>query len=339
MLRTHEARGGGATLHSAGRRGRTIAGLVALVAVVTLAGSAQSASAAPGWHFGPLVESSISDCYYGTPGNGVGEYGGADYDANNPPKTGDVFYVEVVLNGVDSSCTEMTLPEIALPAGVSTAISAQNPIKCFTVDNSAQTETPDTADCPQTLGAPLSGGTGSIRDVNGPSPGTWDTRAPNAWALEIPLTATTSGLKQISFPTAVISAMTQTLNPNVSVVIDAGAPPPIHRKVTLGSPTKGAKLSRSGALSLVVTANGTGTGTVTGTVVLSAHKTVHFIKSTMRLSAGKALKVTLTLSKKDASAVLNALRHGKTLSARVTLAAVSAIGDRSSAHVTVKLKR
>ena len=196
----------------------------ALTAALIALAFAQTASADTGWHFGPLVETSINDCYTFDVVNGVGEYAGADYDPANPPKTGDVIYVNVVVNGVDASCAEIAYPDIKLPAGVSTAISPQNPITCFTVDNSAQTETPDTADCPQQLGAPLMGGAGSIRNPNGPPPGGWDSRAPNAWEFRIPLTANSPGLTEVSFPTQVVSgSITQSLEPTVSLPLAAGA--------------------------------------------------------------------------------------------------------------------
>jgi hypothetical protein len=223
MLRISHARPKGNTptvlLQAKRIRVRTSACLVALVAIVALAGSARSASAATGWHFGPLVQTWINDCYTFDVVNGVGAYAGARYDT--APKTGEVFYVNLVISGIDASCAEIAFPDIKLPAGVSAAISAQNPINCFTVDNATVTETPDTANCPGALGAPLFGGTGSIRNLNGPPPGTWDTRAPNAWEFQIPLTASTSSLKEISFPTQVISgSITQMLYPSVSLPID-----------------------------------------------------------------------------------------------------------------------
>jgi hypothetical protein len=196
----------------------------AFTAALVAAACAQPAAADTGWHFGPLVETWINDCYTGDVVHGVGEYAGAHYDANDPPKTGDVFYVNVVVNGVDASCAEIAYPDIKLPSGVSTAISSQNPITCFKVDNSAQAEIPDTADCPQQLGAPLMGGAGSIRNPNGPPPGGWDSRAPNAWEFRIPLTAKSPGLTEVSFPTQVVSgSITQSLEPTVSLPIAAGA--------------------------------------------------------------------------------------------------------------------
>jgi hypothetical protein len=331
-----------------GTRARRLACLASLAAVVALAASAQSAAAATSWHFGPLVKTWINDCYTFDVVNGVGEYAGAHYDSATPPKTGDVFYVNVVVNGIDASCAEITFPEIKLPAGVSAAISTTNPIACFKVDNAAVTETPDTADCPHALGAPLYGGTGSIRNVNGPSPGTWDTRAPNAWEFRIPLVASTAGLKAISFPTQVISgSITQKLEPSISLPIGQGpvSPPPgppetPHHKLALSPSAKRAKLSRRGALSFTVTPDGNGSAIATGTIRMpKGAKAVRFGKRKVKLTAGKRTRVTLTLSKKNATAVRKALRRRKKLSAKITLAAVSASGDTSTKRLTLKLKR
>jgi hypothetical protein len=317
--------------------------LVTLAAAGALAVTAQPASAATSWHFGPLVKTWINDCYTFDVVNGVGEYSGALYDAASPPKTGEVFYVNVVLSGIDASCAEITFPEIKLPAGVATAISAANPILCYTVDSATATETPDTADCPASLGAPLYGGDGSIRDVNGPAPGTWDTRAPKAWEFRIPLTAGTPGPKEISFPTQVISgSITQMLYPSVSLPIAQGTtpppPPPAHHAIAFGSSAKSAKLSRSGALSFIVTPDGAGSAKVSSTIALGKGKSVGFAKRTLSLTAGVPVRVTLKLSKKNAAVVRKALRHQK-LTARVTLAAVSATGDASTTKLTLKLKR
>jgi hypothetical protein len=320
--------------------------LGALLAAGALAVTAQPASAATSWHFGPLVKTWINDCYTFDVVNGVGEYSGALYDSATPPTTGDVFYVNVVLNGIDASCAEIAFPEIKLPAGVATAISAANPILCYTVDSATATETPDTADCPAGLGAPLYGGDGSIRNVNGPSPGTWDTRAPKAWEFKIPLSASTAGLKEISFPTQVISgSITQMLYPSVSLPIAQGStppppppPPPVHHTIGFGSAPKSAKLSRTGALSFSVIPDGAGSAEVSGTIALRKGRSVSLAKRTLTLAAGTPARVTLKLSKKNAAAVRKALRSKK-LSAKVTLATVSSTGDASTTKLTLKLKR
>lgn len=327
--------------------------LVALVAgAAALAGPVGPASAAGGWHFGPLVETSISDCYTSDIVNGVGEYAGAQYDDASPPKTGDVFYVNVVVNGIDASCVESTLPEILLPAGVATAITAQNPIKCFTVDNSTATETPDAADCQQALGAPLVGGTGSIRDVNGPAPGLWDTRAPNAWEFQIPLTASTAGLAQISFPTQVISGSAistpSTLEPTVSVPVVAGAAPPscctppgpAKKKFAILARGSTAKVTADGRLIISVVPQEAGTGTAVGTITMSKRgKVVRLGKAKLHFRAAATTKVSLKLSKASARIVRAALAHHERVNARITLTAVSATGDTAAARLTFKVKR
>jgi hypothetical protein len=318
--------------------------LAAMAIAVSLAATVQSASAATGWHFGPLVKTWINDCYTFDVVNGVGEYSGALYDAASPPKTGDVFYVNVVDTGIDSSCAEITFPEIKLPAGMATAISPSNPIRCYTVDTASSTETPDTADCPSSLGAPLYGGTGSIRNVNGPSPGTWDTRAPKAWEFKIPVTASTAGQKTISFPTQVISgSITQMLEPDVSVPIVQGPipppPPPPPHNIVVSATAKSAKVSSSGALAFLVSSSDNGTARAGGTVTIpGSAKVVRFATRTFKLSAGKKTKIALKLSKKNARTVRNALRHKK-LTAKIVVTAKGTSGGSTTSKLSLALRR
>jgi hypothetical protein len=315
--------------------------------IAALALSAGSASADVGWHFGDLQQTWINDCYTADVVHGVGEYAGAHYDADAPPKTGDVFYVNVVMNGVDASCAEYSMPDIQLPAGMAPAISAANPILCYTVDNSSATETPETTDCPSALGAPLNGGTGSIRDPNGQAPGLWDTRAPKAWEVRIPVTAGAAGMQTIAFPTNVISgSITQPLDPTVDVPIAQGPvvpppppPPPPHNTLTLTAAARSAKFSRGRILSFTVTPSENGSATATGTISIpKGAKVVRFGKRRVTLRAGKPAKVALKLSKKNAAAVRRALRH-RSLTAHVVLAAKGASGDTSTTALRIKLKR
>ncbi|MGH8861468.1 MAG: hypothetical protein ACRDVG_09590 [Jatrophihabitantaceae bacterium] len=182
---------------------------------------ASPASAASSWHFGPLVETVINDCFTSDVVYGSAEYAGAQYDAATPPLGGAVVYVETVLTGVDSSCGQYALPDISLPAGTRTAISAAHPIKCFTYNNSTQVQTPDTADCPSTLGPALSGGTGSIRNRHGSAPGFWNLNGNATYMVWVPITSATTGWKTIAFPARVVSGSptgsAQTLRATVSV--------------------------------------------------------------------------------------------------------------------------
>ncbi len=323
------------------RRGPALASLAALAATVAVAASAAPASAASGWHFGPLVKTWINDCYTVDVVNGVGEYAGAQYAADAPPKTGDVFYVNLVLNGIDASCAEQSFPEIKLPADMSPAISAAHPIACFKVDNATATETPDQADCPSSLGAPLYGGTGSIRDPNGAAPGVWDTRAPNAWEFRIPVTASRAGLHDLLFPTRVISgSITQMLEPTISVPVDQGTANQTTTKITLSSPARKAKLSKAGALKIPVSANVDVPVLARGTLSLrKAGKPVQFIDGHVNLKAGRAAKVSLKLLQRDATAVRNALRRRKKVTAKIVLEATGAGGNTITKMMKLRLVR
>jgi hypothetical protein len=326
-----------------------LACLATLAVTAALATSAQSASASATWHFGSLKETFINDCFSFDVVNGVGEYAGALYDDGVPPKPGDVFYVNVVLNGLDASCVEQTLPDIWYSSGVSTAISPANPLLCYTVNTSTNSETPFTAGCPQSLGAPLTGGVGSIRNPSGASPGMWDTRAPNAWEFRIPLTSTSSGTRVITFPTNVISgSITQSLEPQIMVPVvgpDVGPTPnpnpgPGPNKLTLGGAAKKATLSSGGLVSFALTSSENGTATVAGTISLpKAAKALKLAKRSVTLRAGKATKVALKLSKKNAAAVRKALKRGRKLTAHITVSAKSASGDRATKTLSLKLGR
>lgn len=329
---------------------RRLIPLTVLSVAAVLALSVQSAAAAPSWHFGPLEQTWINDCYDSFPVNGVGEYAGALYDDAAHPKPGDVFYVNLVVQGLDSSCPEITLPDINLPAGMSPAISAANPILCYTVDSSANTETPDTADCPSALGAPLNGGTGSIRNNNGSAPGNWDVRAPAAYEFRIPVTAGTPGVKTIDFPNTVASENTWPIDPEVVVGVDPAGnsgptPPPNPRPgpnvaLMLGGAAKSAKLSSRGVVSFAISSSQNASGTAGGTISLpKSAKVVRLATRKLRLTAGKATKVALKLSKKNAAAVRKALKRGRKLTAHIVINAKTSSGISATKKLSLKLKR
>jgi hypothetical protein len=116
-------------------------------------------------------------------------------------------------------------------------------------------------------------------------------------------------------------------------------PPPPHHSFALRSATKKAKLSSSGALSFTITAAESGTGTATGTIsVPKSAKTIRFARRKVTLVAGKPVKVTLKLSKKNAKLVRKALRH-KRLKAKVTLTATAPSGDSATQKLAIALKR
>jgi hypothetical protein len=116
-------------------------------------------------------------------------------------------------------------------------------------------------------------------------------------------------------------------------------PPPHLHTFVVRSSTKKAKLSSGGALSFMVTAAESGTGNVTGTIsVPKGAKTIRFTRKNVKLVAGKAVKVTLKLSKKNAKLVRRALRHKK-LTAKITLTAKAPSGDSATQKLAIKLKR
>lgn len=100
----------------------------------------------------------------------------------------------------------------------------------------------------------------------------------------------------------------------------------------ISTSTKSAKISSRGALALKLTAPQSGTATVSGSVKVS--KTLRFASKKVNLLAGKAAKVTLKLSKKNASAVRKALRRRKKLTAKISVTMGS-----STQKLAIKLKR
>ena len=126
---------------------------------------------------------------------------------------------------------------------------------------------------------------------------------------------------------------------NESNVVPPPPPPPPHHSFAVRSSTKRAKLSSSGALSFVVTAAESGSGTATGTIsVPKSAKTIRFASRRISLVAGKPVKITLKLSKKNAKLVRRALRHRK-LTAKVTLTAKAPSGDSTTQKLAIRLKR
>ena len=101
--------------------------------------------------------------------------------------------------------------------------------------------------------------------------------------------------------------------------------------LAISTSTKSAKISSKGALALKLTAPQSGTAMVSGSVKVS--KTLRFASKKVNLLAGKAVKVTLKLSKKNASAVRKALRRKK-LTAKISVTMGS-----STQKLAIKLKR
>jgi hypothetical protein len=104
--------------------------------------------------------------------------------------------------------------------------------------------------------------------------------------------------------------------------------------------TRTAKLSRAGALRLVVTPAETGTGRATGTIsVAHTARVLRFRPATLKLTANKRTTVTLKLAARDARAVHKALKRRRRLTASVTLTATSTAGHQSLQKLTIKVTR
>jgi hypothetical protein len=122
---------------------------------------------------------------------------------------------------------------------------------------------------------------------------------------------------------------------------DAGPTPgpTPHHTFTLSSSTKRAKLSSKGALTFVITSAESGSATAAASVKVPRHrKAVRFSRRTVNLVAGKAVKVTLELSRKNFALVRKALRR-RSMTATITLSAHGATGDSASRKLAIKLRR
>jgi hypothetical protein len=108
-------------------------------------------------------------------------------------------------------------------------------------------------------------------------------------------------------------------------------------KPSLRSTSRSAKLSKTGAVSFALTASTGATATASGTIAVRKGKTVRFAKRKVTLVAGRRAKVTLKLSKRNASVVRRALK-GHKLTARVTVVATTASGSATK-HLSLRLKR
>jgi hypothetical protein len=67
-------------------------------------------------------------------------------------------------------------------------------------------------------------------------------------------------------------------------------------------------------------------------------KVIRFATRKVTLVAGKATKVTLSLSKRNAAAVRRALRRKKKLAAKVTVAGKATTGGSATLRLSLKLK-
>jgi hypothetical protein len=99
---------------------------------------------------------------------------------------------------------------------------------------------------------------------------------------------------------------------------------------------RGARLSKSGSISFLVTPSENASGVASA--VVRVPKLVRFAAHTITLTAGARTTVTLRLSRKGAALVRRALAKREKLKAIVTLAVRDAAGNPSATKLSLKLR-
>lgn len=130
------------------------------------------------------------------------------YDDAAPPKTGEVFYVVFEGAGIGNPypCVGQKMkPDILLPAGMSLAVSAANPIRCVRWDygEGDPVSTPETALCPTAPQPPELGGAASFGTADGSM---WDIPMGLGWEVQVPVVASTSGNTSVEFAVRIADA-------------------------------------------------------------------------------------------------------------------------------------
>ena len=179
------------------RTGRTL--LTGAVRRVTLVASALGAlgltaapaSASPMWNENTAPAVGTTNCITGASEplstSSVGWLG----DPSAPPQLNTVFYARVRWFVTGKPCIggARVAPELFLPAGSTLAISAANPVKCFTVNIQTGAKTQETAGCPQAPAVGARGGLG-FYPVGQSGGGAWPTSQGFGWEILVPMLAT-----------------------------------------------------------------------------------------------------------------------------------------------------
>lgn len=117
-------------------------------------------------------------------------------------------------------------------------------------------------------------------------------------------------------------------------------PPPDTTPPALSASGRRAKLSKRGSISLFVMSNESATGrAVLSLRVPKAARTVRVTKRNITLAAGKRTKVSLKLSKRNATGVRKALTKKKRLTAKITLTFEDGAGNAATEKLNPRLKR
>ena len=168
---------------------RRATAILAAASALALA-PASPAAAEPTWYDGSSENSTVPLCFSGTPATGVVGKAWLQADPAAPTRVGDVFYASVTAGTVGSGCVDPFVdPEVILPAGVELAVSAQQPIRCYSDDitTGARTEVTPAQGCGQ---APTRGFHG-LQLLNTSRPdGLWPLPAGKAIDIWFPLRST-----------------------------------------------------------------------------------------------------------------------------------------------------
>jgi len=160
--------------------------LAPALAVAALLLVAEPASAAVQWNDGTDAQSTLFNCVLGIPETGALAWAGYQADPASLPKPGEVFYGHAVFGAAMEACAGDQHGEldVVLPPGVSLAVDAAHPVKCFYEDNQGPTLVNPT--CPSHSVNGVYGPQFEAGDGGGP----WDMPAGRLLEVEFPLVTT-----------------------------------------------------------------------------------------------------------------------------------------------------
>ncbi len=159
--------------------------LAAIAAATAALAAAPSAHAAVSWQDGQLAQSTYTQCVIDTVETGADAWAGYLMDPAHPPRPGDVFYGHAAFAGLTSRCggdDQAAELDLVLPPGVSLAVDAKHPIKCFYQD-------PDMADKVAAPACPThtTGGVLGPQLPAGDGGGGWDLAPGRTYEVQFPL--------------------------------------------------------------------------------------------------------------------------------------------------------
>jgi hypothetical protein len=164
---------------------RCAATAAAIVASATALAATPSAQADVAWQDGRPAMSTYTQCVINTVETGADAWAGYLMDPASPPRPGEVFYAHAAFAALTHRCGDVDMAgelDLVLPPGVSPAIDAAHPIRCYYQDPDATDKVPNptcpTHTIPGALGPQLPAGDGG---------GGWDLPAGRTFEVQFPL--------------------------------------------------------------------------------------------------------------------------------------------------------